>query len=83
MTKGGVNRALGSRVKQIRLLRGMTQPEVVKGYRGSATSALSFYESGKRAITVYRLLQISEILRVEPTAWLLGEQEWNKYVEAL
>lgn len=83
MSEDEVNRTLGARIKQVRSRRGWTQQRVARGYRGKSWAAQSHYEAGQRAVSIYRLLQLSEILRVEPTAWLLDEKGWNSYVEGL
>lgn len=77
MSEVEVNRALGARIKLVRELRGMTQAQVVKSYKGKSVSAQSMYESGDRGISVYRLLQLSEILRIAPSAWLLSDDGWG------
>jgi transcriptional regulator with XRE-family HTH domain len=77
MTEAEVNCALGARVKQVRLLRGMTQQQVAKGYRSKSWAAQSNYESGNRAVSVYRLLQLSLILDIAPSAWLLSDDGWD------
>lgn len=82
MTEAEVNRMLGARIKQVRLLRGMTQAAVARGYRTKWFASQSHYEAGQRSVRVYRLLQLSEILRVEPTAWLLPEADWCLYLAA-
>lgn len=77
MNQADVNRALGARIKQLRLRRRMTQAQVAKGYRGRSWAAQSHYEAGQRAVSVYRLLQLSEILQIAPGAWLMSDDSWN------
>ena len=77
MTEWEINRKLGARIKRVRHLRDMTQERVARGYRSKSWAAQSHYESGSRAVSVYRLLQLSVILRVEPTCWLLDDAAWE------
>lgn len=83
MTESEVNRRMGARIKQVRKLRGLTQMRVAKFVRSKSPATLSNYEAGERAVSIYQLLRLSEVLRVEPHVWLLGDKEWEIYLETV
>lgn len=81
MTEDEVNRNLGSRIREVRIKRGLSQAQVAKGYRGKSSGAQSHYESGNRAVSIYRLSQISQVLNVPLEWWLTGDDYWNSLME--
>lgn len=71
---------IGDRIRERRKELGLNAEEFASriGYRSGA--AISLMENGKRGISVDKLLEISDVLGVNP-GWLLGVQEKKSYLE--
>lgn len=71
---------IGDRIRERRKELGLNAEEFAPriGYRSGA--AISLMENGKRGISVDKLLEISDVLGVNP-GWLLGVQEKKSYLE--
>lgn len=69
---------IGDRIRERRKELGLNAEEFAShiGYRSGA--AISLMENGKRGISVDKLLEISDVLGVNP-GWLLGVQEKKSY----
>lgn len=71
---------IGDRIRERRKELGLNAEEFASriGYKSGA--AISLMENGKRGISVDKLLEISNVLGVNPE-WLLGVQEKKSYLE--
>ncbi len=71
---------IGDRIRERRKELGLNTEEFASriGYRSGA--AISLMENGKRGISADKLLEISDVLGVNP-GWLLGVQEKKSYLE--
>ncbi len=62
---------VGKKLKQLRVLRGMTQTEVAQGL-GISFQQVQKYELGRNRISASKLFEISRILNVAPSYFFDG-----------
>lgn len=67
---------VGKRLKQMRVLRGMTQTEVAQGLDISFQQVQK-YELGRNRISASKLFELSRILKVAPAYFFDGLDEEN------
>ena len=65
---------VGKKLKQLRVLRGMTQTEVAQGL-GISFQQVQKYELGRNRISASKLFEISRILNVAPSSFFEGLEE--------
>lgn len=65
---------VGKKLKQLRVLRGMTQTEVATGLNISFQQVQK-YELGRNRISASKLFEISRILKVAPSYFFEGLEE--------
>ena len=84
MEKDELLKELGTRIRKLRRIRGLTQWELAElcGYQSqSSNSTINKIEAGKSDVPVSKLLKLSEVLGVS-VAFLMGEgsdEEEEKY----
>jgi transcriptional regulator with XRE-family HTH domain len=66
-----VDTHVGKKLKQLRVLRGMTQTEVAQGL-GISFQQVQKYELGRNRISASKLFEISRILNVAPSNFFEG-----------
>ncbi|HBV54861.1 MAG TPA: XRE family transcriptional regulator [Rhodobacteraceae bacterium] len=62
---------VGKKLKEFRLLRGMTQTEVAEGL-GISFQQVQKYELGRNRISASKLFEVSRILAIEPGEFFAG-----------
>ena len=62
---------VGKKLKELRLLRGMTQTEVADGL-GISFQQVQKYELGRNRISASKLFEASQILAVDPAVFFVG-----------
>ena len=70
MDKESVNREVGLRIRNLRVLRGIERSAIAK-YLGVNLSHMGLIERGKRGLTIHNCLRLSELLCVS-TDYILG-----------
>lgn len=65
-----VRKGMGERLRRYREVRGLTQAEVAAKITTCSQGSLSNYESGKRAVPVFVLLDLCEVLGISHRAML-------------
>ncbi|MCM2563477.1 helix-turn-helix domain-containing protein [Lutimaribacter sp. EGI FJ00015] len=65
---------VGKKLKQLRVLRGMTQTEVAQGL-GISFQQVQKYELGRNRISASKLFEISQILNVAPSYFFDGLED--------
>lgn len=65
---------IGFRIKQAREAAKLTQSDLAEKLGFESSTAISLLEGGKRAIAVYTLERIAEVLKITPQ-YLLGIEE--------
>lgn len=65
---------VGQKLKQLRMLRGLTQTEVAQGL-GISFQQVQKYELGRNRISASKLFEVSQILQVPPSYFFDGLQE--------
>jgi transcriptional regulator with XRE-family HTH domain len=62
---------VGKKLKEFRLLRGMTQTEVAEGL-GISFQQVQKYKLGRNRISASKLFEVSRILAIEPAEFFAG-----------
>lgn len=82
-----IQRILGAKVRQLRLLHGMTQVELAKQMGFTSTGAISQVESGQRGLTRENILRLSRIFGVHPsvlfTPIAISDEEMRMFVDLM
>ncbi len=81
MMKNKVKRPIGEHIRTCRELHGYSQDNLAYELNMSQ-SAYSRYETNQTVLTVDRLLDIAEILKVSPIELLYGKEYADKLTEA-
>lgn len=66
-----IDRHVGSRLRQLRLSRGMDAPDMARRL-GIAASRLEAFEEGRERVSAETMRQFSRILRAPPTEFYAG-----------
>jgi transcriptional regulator with XRE-family HTH domain len=70
-TPNFIDRHVGSRLRQLRLLRGVDRPELARTL-GVSASRLEAFEEGRERISAETMRQLSRILKAPPTEFYAG-----------
>lgn len=68
-----MNRKIGERLKMVRQWKLMTQAEVARKLK-MTRGRWSMYESGKRALSVYVMIEFCELVQGDPAFILMGKR---------
>lgn len=79
-------KAVGERIKKIRLHTGMTQCKLAEKLDYTSERQLQRIESGETSCSVDKLMELAQILNVSPDYILFGdnkvyENRWERYME--
>ncbi len=74
-TTNGIDKRIGLKIAELRISQGMTRKDLAKEL-GITHQQLQKYEKGVNRITVGRILQISEIMRI-PVAYFFEDYRSN------
>lgn len=77
-----IDRLVGARLRQARVLRGLTMEDVARAV-GVSVPAVQKWESGRSALSATRLVQLREAFGIAPSELLGGEDGMDMHNELI